>query len=140
MITKRWSGCLLLPALAVGLPAQQDAVAPRTPPLRFAWPVPGRASVTHQTAQSSTGGRARPARSLRKRFTLEVTADREERVLRLEQTAMEILEVNGRDASSPAIQRQLGPVVAQLMAAQPIVRVTTDGEFLGVEDWDAHVA
>jgi hypothetical protein len=135
----RWAPSLFVAVCAAGLPAQEGEPASKPTRLRFAWPVPARALVKHETEQAWAGARTKPNRSMRKRFMLEVTADEEEGVLRLERTAIEIVEVEGRDVSSPAAQHQLAPIVAQLMAAQPIVEVAKDGTFLGVEDWEAHL-
>src|SRR5262249_9561842 len=96
----------------------------------FRWPVPCAATVTETTLK---GGRTAVTR-----YRLELTAGSkaDERTLRLRN--FEIVQLEGVDLKSPAVQKDLAPLLA-LAQAIPDLAVGSDGSFRGVIDVEAMV-
>ncbi|MEX2482812.1 MAG: hypothetical protein WD928_18300 [Gammaproteobacteria bacterium] len=88
---------------------------------RFAWPVPVTVGVVSEVEKDGVASTAR--------YVIELTAA-EEGELALDFREFELLTLDGRDASEPAIAAQFAPLAA-VTAALPTMRLTPDGDYVG---------
>jgi hypothetical protein len=122
VVTCGWS--LATPAL--GLAQEADATRLQIQ----AWGLPARGTVTEVKLERG--------REVTLRYQVELSED-ESGELRLRFDALELLEVDGRDLTSPALAEAVRRQVASLRGSFPTLRISRDGEFLGVVDWEHHV-
>ncbi len=123
-------------------PASEEPTLPPPPAtvnLSFAWPVPGYATVKRRSIKTFRGPGAKPDRDVTTRFRLQVSADPDEELLRLEQQDMEFLAMNGVEITTPELQAMVAPLAAQLVAGLPVLRIHPNGDYAGMGDWDAHM-
>src|SRR5687767_506200 len=114
------SGVLLV-LLAI-LPASAGAE-----PLRFLWPVPGKVKVTERAIKQGNEV------VMSYQVSLAPAAGGKRVGVRL--TGFEFLEVNGRDARTPAIRKQLAEAL-RMVSAIPTLVVNRDGIFHEITGMD----
>ncbi|MGH7150138.1 MAG: hypothetical protein ACREIU_05555, partial [Planctomycetota bacterium] len=119
---------LCAPVLAFPLPSLLAGDPPTGDGIRFAWPVPGRATVTEVSEKKG--------QTVKARYTLVLSAAPEGDDLHLRHEDYDILEFNGRKTTSPEARKALGPTLA-LAGAIPTLVVSKGGEFqdaIGMEE------
>jgi hypothetical protein len=111
-----------------------DGVAPghgKATPVTFAWGVPCRVPVTEVASKKDTTVK------MTYDVVLEPAETGDELRVRLEHFAFQ--EANGIDLTTAAMRARMAEAVA-LTAAIPVMRIATNGSFLGVVDLDKAVA
>jgi hypothetical protein len=125
-MTRRILACAAV--LALPLPTLLAGDPPRGDGIRFAWPVPGRATVTEVSEKNG--------KTVKARYTLRLSAAPEGDDLHLRYEDYDILEFNGRSTGSPEARKTLAPALA-LASAIPTLVISKGGEFqdaIGMEE------
>lgn len=130
MITARVASvlCSMVLASSVLHAAEQPAHEDRS--LRFGWEVPCAVTVTETQVK---GGN-----TLVWRYSMFVEPAEESDHFYVGRRGYELISVNGADAQTEAIVRQMAPKILQLNA-EPRIEIDSDGAIIGVEDWDGYL-
>lgn len=112
----------LLVFLATILPASAGAE-----PMRFAWPVPAKVKVTDRSVREGT--------EVVVRYDVSLGPAPDGKRLALRMSGFEFLEINGRDARTPAIRKQLRGALKEL-SASPTLIIARDGAFEEIAGMD----
>lgn len=128
MKTTSWLWVLAL-ALQGSAWGQEGAEAESQAEPAFGWQVPCTATVTQEGAKRGN--------QVTMRYQIRLVEDGD--ALRLTTDRLELIAVNGVDMTAPELEQAAAAQAAQLQTAFPVLRISKQGELLGVEDWEAHV-
>jgi hypothetical protein len=117
-----WILCIICPVCASAFTDQ-----PKDAHFQFAWPVPSRAQVEMDVEEDGELSRLK--------FSLELTGTQNPDELQLVMSDFEFLQVGDADLDDPLVRAELAPLVAITAAIPPLI-ISTEGQFLRIDDWD----